>query len=849
MRHRASCRHPLNLLVLVVWAAGAGSVTAQPQVEEIFVTAQKREQSLQDVPIAVSAVTGDALQAQNLGEVEALSMQLPNIHISESGIGDKLFIRGIGSGINAGFEQSVGTFVDGVYYGRSLQTRSQFLDIERVEVLRGPQSTFFGNNAIAGALNITTRRPDREFSGYVNTFYEFEHDERHVEAAIGGALTDTLSARIAGLSSGLDGWVTNLNTGQPAGEERNRALRASFLFTPNDTFDALLKVEGGSFDVRGRNVQTLDCPPATGAAGTCAVTATPVHAAFGPAFAAPLFPNFDDRFDTNTQYNGPVPRSFTAAVDSLGAAEARLPIPQPAAVLSARDVGDLQNTNTTLTLNWQLAAHMLTAVSGFSRYEFDFRQPTDFVPLPLAGAEQLEEFDQFSQEVRLVSDTSDTLDYMLGAYWQTNELDVREDIYLYLPPPYFQPAATFFTDACRAPARQNDPTCRLPATIAGVDSLHAQEEDSWAGFGSLTWHIGDALRVTFGARYTHVEKSLDRRQAIEDRAPGVTVPCIPQVAAALACTTGAPLLITAANPPRGRAFGWKQGALALERNVSEFTPSLNLQWDMNDDAMLYASYTEGFKAGGFDQRNLFLSAVTGQFEPESVDAAEFGLKSRLLDDALMLNVALFRSDYDDLQVSTFDGVVNFLVNNAGSAHTQGIETDMRWALGDSLVFSAAVAVLDAQWEDYRDAQCTALELALAPNASCFVSPGTGLLVQDLSGADMLMAPDWSGNVGVEHYWTLGGGLELQTQLLVYFEDDKFLATDNDPATLQERFAKVNLRVALVGNGGWELAFVGRNLTNELTSPHIEDLPLRSTNSFFALTDRPRTYAVQGQYRF
>ncbi|HEY0962252.1 MAG TPA: TonB-dependent receptor [Pseudomonadales bacterium] len=849
MRRRAHSSHALKLLVTAPLVTAIGVASAQAQVEEILVTAQKREQSLQDVPISVSAVTGDALQAQNLGEMEAVSMQLPNIHISESAIGDKLFIRGIGSGINAGFEQSVGTFVDGVYYGRSLQTRSQFLDIERVEVLRGPQSTYFGNNAIAGALNITTRRPTGEFNGYVNSFYEFEHNERHVEGAIGGALTDTLSARVAGLSSGLDGWMQNLNTARSEGEERNRALRASFLLEPGDTFDALLKVEGGRFDVRGRNLQTLDCPPATGPAGTCAVVAAPVLAMFGASFATPLFPDFDDSFDTNTQYNGPVPPQYTAVVNSLGAAEARLPVPAPVAALSARDVGDLRNTNTTLTLNWRLAAHTLTAVSGFSRYEFDFRQPTDFVPLPVAGAEQVEEFDQFNQEVRLVSDTRDTFDYVLGAYWQTNELDVRENIHLYLAPPYSQPAATFFTDACRAPARQNDPTCRLPATIAGVDSLHAQEEDSWAGFGSLTWHLDDALRLTFGARYTHVDKSLDRRQTMQDRAPGITVPCIAAVADALGCTAGAPLLITSASPPRGRAFGWQQGTLALDRTDSAFTPSLNLQWDMTDDVMLYASYTEGFKAGGFDQRNLALSAVTGQFEPESVDAFEAGMKSRLLDEALTLNVAVFRSDYDDLQVSTFDGVVNFLVNNAGSARTQGIETDLRWAAGTSLVFSAAVALLDARWNDYRDAQCTALDLALAPNANCSVSPVTGLLVQDLSGADLLMAPDWSGNVGAEHSWTLGAGLELHTQLLVYFEDDKFLAADNDPATLQERFAKVNLRVALVGEEGWEVAFVGRNLTNELTSPHIEDLPLRSTNSFFALTDRPRTYAVQGQYRF
>src|SRR5690606_16170393 len=139
--------------------------------------------------------------------------------------------------------------------------------------------------------------PTDQFSGYVNTFYEFEHNERHVEGAVGSALTDTLSVRIAGLTSGLDGWMHNVSTGQTEGEERNRALRVSFLFEPNEVFDALLKVEGGRFDVGGRNLQTLDCPPASGAAGTCVAVSEPVLAAFGPAFAEPLFPNFDDHFD------------------------------------------------------------------------------------------------------------------------------------------------------------------------------------------------------------------------------------------------------------------------------------------------------------------------------------------------------------------------------------------------------------------------------------------------------------------------------------------------------------------------------------------------------------------------
>lgn len=845
MRHATLSRFALAFLAIHCAAAQAQAV-----LEEVVVTAQKREQSQQDVPISVSALSGEQLQTQNLVELETLSAQIPNIHISESAIGDKLFIRGIGSGINAGFEQSVGTFIDGVYYGRSLQTRSQFLDIERVEVLRGPQSTFFGNNAIAGALNIATRKPTDELSGYANSFYEFEHNEHHVEGAIGGGITDTLAVRVAGLVSGLDGWVQNTISGDSEGEEDNQALRFSAAWTPTDTFDATLKLEHGDYDVLGRNLEVLGCPPVTGAAGTCQLTTVPVLARFGAAFAAPLYSNFDDSFDGNTQYNAPVPAAYTAAVNSIGALEAGRPIPAPRADISQRDVGELANDNATLTLNLQLpGGHTLTSVTGLSEYDFFIHQSSDFMPIPAAGVSQLEDFEQQSQELRIVSPGGATVDWLAGVYWQQSELSVREEVSLYFPAPYFQPASTFFTDACRAPARATDPTCRLPATIADTLSVHAQEEDSQAVFASFTWNINDSWRATFGGRYMRVDKSLDRRQSMTDLAPGVTVPCPPALAGATGCTPGQPLLLTANNPPRGTAFGWRTGTLQLEREDSDFMPNVNLQWDLRDNMMLYTSYTEGFKAGGFDQRNLFLNAQSGQFGPEGVDAWELGLKSQLLDGDMLFNVALFRSDYDDLQVSTFDGVVNFLVNNAATARTQGIETDMRWLVSDSVIISGAFALLDAQWDSFPNAQCTAISLVTASNATCSVDAATGLLVQDLSGDDLLMSPGYSGNLSIEHFLPIGSGLDVESQLLVYFEDDKYLAADNDPATLQERFAKLNLRVALVSDKGWELALVGRNLTDELTSAHSEDLPLRSVNSFFRLTDRTRTWALQGQYRF
>ncbi len=845
MRHIRLSRFALAFL-----AIQSAAVQAQAVLEEVVVTAQKREESQQDVPISVSALSGEQLQSQNLVELESLSAQMPNIHISESAIGDKLFIRGIGSGINAGFEQSVGTFIDGVYYGRSLQTRSQFLDIERVEVLRGPQSTFFGNNAIAGALNIATRKPTDELSGYVNSFYEFEHNEHHLEGAIGGSISDTLAVRVAGLVSGLDGWVQNLNTGDTEGEEDNQAGRISIAWTPTDSFDATLKLEHGDFDVLGRNLEVLGCPPATGAAGTCQLTTVPVLARFGPSFAAPLFSNFDDRFDAKTQYNAPVPAAYTAAVNSIGAMEAGRAIPAPRADISQRDVGELSNDNATLTLNLELpGGHMLTSVTGLSEYDFYIHQSSDFMPIPAAGVSQLEGFEQQSQELRIVSPGGATVDWLAGLYWQQSELAVREEVSLYFPAPYFQPASTYFTDPCRAPARATDPTCRLPATIADTLSNHRQDEDSQALFASFTWNINDSWRATFGGRYMRVDKSLDRRQSMTDLAPGVTVPCPPALAGVTGCTPGLPLLLTANNPPRGTAFGWRAGTLQLAREDSDFMPNVNVQWDLRDDVMLYATYTEGFKAGGFDQRNLFLNAQSGQFGPEGVDAWELGLKSRLLDGNMLFNMALFRSDYDDLQVSTFDGVVNFLVNNAATARTQGIETDVRWLVNDSIILSGAFALLDAQWNSFPNAQCTALSLVTAPNAACRVDAGTGLLVQDLSGDDLLMSPAYSGNFSVEHFLPLGSGLDVESQLLVYFEDDKYLAADNDPATLQESFAKLNLRVALVSDTGWEVALVGRNLTDELTSAHSEDLPLRSVNTFFRLTDRTRTWAVQGQYRF
>ena len=233
---------------------------AQLLLEEIVVTAQKRAQNLQDVPISVLAVSGEEISRQGFKRLEDVTSLMPNVTVTEAALGDQLFIRGIGSGLNIGFEQSVGTFIDGVYFGRGLQSRNIFLDIERLEVLRGPQSTFFGNNAIAGAMSITTRGPSEAWEGYVSGLYEDGTGTKNIDVAVGGPISDTLGIRIAGRYSDQDGWQTNSTINDKEPREERLAGRVTIEWAPSENFDASLKYQVESNDVEGRAMQAVGCP-------------------------------------------------------------------------------------------------------------------------------------------------------------------------------------------------------------------------------------------------------------------------------------------------------------------------------------------------------------------------------------------------------------------------------------------------------------------------------------------------------------------------------------------------------------------------------------------------------------
>lgn len=752
---------PLALSVSLCTVLGVAQPASGTMLEEIVVTAQHRSESLQDVPISVNAMSGEAIQETGVTDMESVTASLPSVTVTKTLSGDQLMIRGVGSGGNPGFQQSVGTFIDGIYMGKGQQSRSKFLDIERFEVLRGPQSIYFGNNTIGGAMNIITKKPGDELEGFATAYIEPSDGEYNFEGAVGGPISDSLGVRVALSHTELEGYMNNQTKDKNTPNQEGDTGRIVLAWTLSEEFDATFKGEVSRFEQDGENAQVVGCPPPA-----------PFHGAVSCSPAVVNTPGFEDDFDTNLQTGG------------IGA---------PAGTFFDEQRNELDTENYVLTMNWQLGGHTLTSITGLSSYDSLRIVDVDLGPNAVLASRRTEEFEQASQEVRLLSPADEAFSYILGAYYQTDEFDFGYDQLR-----NFGPTAAF--------------------------SVASKEEvDNWSVFGSFTWNISDTVRTTLGLRYTEVDKKARHQQqrlSIDLSAPG----------------------------PAQLGFLGSKGIddhdFGNSRTDEDLTPSINVQWDVTSDVMLYASFAQGFKAGGFDP--LVQNASTNQpgggyaFEPEQVDAWELGAKSTLLDGAMELNLALFRSEYQDLQVTTFNVVTTaFNVGNAATSITQGLEVDGRWAVTDELTVNFALMLLDASYEEYEGGTCTIFQ-------SLNAGPGC---VQDLSGDELVYAPNYAGNIGFEYVRPVSEDLEVRANLTVNFTDGYSYVGDNDPRYFQDAYEKLDLRVALAdADGSWEVALVGKNLTDEFTAHYGGDLPAGYAAGYKYL-DRPRTVALQARYNF
>ena len=767
-------------------------------LQEIVVTAQKREESLGDVPISVSVLSAERLDTANMNRIADITEFVPNLSSTETGISTQLYIRGIGSGNNQAFEQSVGQYIDGIYYGRQQMIRAPFLDLERIEVLRGPQSTLFGKNSIAGALNMTTARPTEEFDAALYGIYEFESAQQEYTGHVSGPLSDNVRARLAFRHYEEDGYMRNSFKNQDEPQREEQALRLTLDWDISDNLDATLKVERNNFDTVGRAIEiALDQPNLFPAGSTpiAGLNFAQIQGAFGqPAMES-------------TQ-------NFVRQSD-------------------ADESNDSSMDNLTLNLNYQWGNKLLTMITGFVEYDFQELCDCDYSPATIFEVRLEEDYEQFSQEIRLASDTTADLQWVLGGYYQESDMVSLEAFDI--------PTNSMLNTLA---ATSPDPDVQLLSNISGTSAErdNSQSSELWAIFAQGTWQLSDTLRLTAGGRYTEEKKDAFRQLNILDTATGnVTAnPLAPFVYLGAFDVYSAQ---TVGLTPFVPGIPLPGHTLSGERKESQFTPLLNVQWDINDQTMLYASATRGYKSGGFDARAN--NPFSFEFEEEETTSLEVGAKNTLLNNALELNVAIFLTDYDDLQISQFDGSLGFNVGNAANTEVRGIELDGRLALSETLLLSYAYAWLDFEFQDFENGNCYNRQ---TPDS---ISP-TGTPLCDFSGARGQYTPEHSLSLALDYNRPLNNRLDLFGNLSMNYVGKQNVHDNLDPNFLINSTTRVNLKVG-IATEQWSLAFIGRNLTDESVITYASNLPISATsfgtNTFAAFMDRPRQLAVEAGYHF
>ena len=737
-------------------------------LEEVIVTAQIREQSLQDVPISVSAIDGEVIEDRSVDNLQSLSASIPNFMVVETQIDTSISIRGVRSGANKGFEQSVPMNFDGVTYPRSQLARTPLVDLERVEVLRGPQPTLFGKNAIGGAVSVTSAKPTEEFEGKFSTSFESEHDESQSLVVLSGPLSDDLLGRLTVSTREMDGWITNQRMKRVEPQRDETYIRGQLAWTDNNDIDYNLKVETADFDSVGYAMEAL--APQDG---------------YGLVFAGPI------AVETNEDWVRSSGETFS------------------------------QNTmdNFVFTSNIPLDnGGTLTSITSMVEYDSYEVLDIDYVALEiLDGTNQTEKYEQTSQEIRYTSPGGEDLDYIVGAYFQSADVDVTD----------YVPLGSFL-------ALAGPPVSMLVGT--NWDRLYKQSSEMYSVFGQADINLEGNWRLTVGARYSNEDKDGSRNLTLDGTGTALA---------------GSPML----NVLWAAVLNVGPHNIASSRSESSFDPMVRLSYDLSDNAQMYVSYTEGSKAGGFDIRGnsipgtpLVSSAGGWEFEEENATNIEWGYKMK--SDRASFDFTYFTTEYEDLQTSVFDGVLGFKVGNAAAAELDGFEMQGRYLIAEGLEFYGSLASLNYEFTDWKNSQCAYGEVA------------TNGIYCDRSGASVILAPEDTANAGFAYETVLSNNWVLDANLNVDYSSEYFITTNLDKNIKENGYSKVGLVLGLESSDGkWRLSLIGDNLTDERIKVVGGTIPLARTFvrlasggaldgiAYDAIYARPKNIAIKLDYNF
>jgi outer membrane receptor protein involved in Fe transport len=864
----------LGSLALAIAVASAGIHSAE--LEEITVTAQKRAENLQDVPISMTALDGERIEEAGITSFTDLSTLAPNLLIAENAVNSIITMRGISVGSNQSFEQSVGIYTDGIHYGKSRQIRTGLFDVSQVEVLRGPQGILFGKNTLAGAINVTTAEPviGEPNSGALAMSQE-RYDGTILEGNFNAALTENLSVRIAFRDNESDGYMNNgfpsANVTMPTTDEN--IWRLSSVWQPNDSTTVKLKHTESDYVRLGGaatittfepvdNLETID-------GLVFAAMNSPQPELGGASLAQIMAPSLQNQqpFRDSISYGG-------CALSNMMGIASRCNEPgyeKPEGTNTSTD-------DTSLSVNIDMdGGYTFTSVTGISGYSYEDGIDADFLPLQFAGRSDISTYEQKSQEFRIASPKDNKFSFITGAYYTSSEQEI--DRLVAIDGTIGNPAAVLaLAGAPTGLAFNLDDVLALNAATGlsltpGVDgetmfnqagriSNWVQETDSWAVFFQGTYQLRDDLSFTAGLRYTEEDKAANAMMALTTSYNGeydnLAIPYVNLLA--LDNVADITERVTGLNTIFAQMFDSYPHNFSEQRSTDQLIPAANLQWEPSDDNKYYISYSEGFKSGGFnaadDQNPTFNGLIPNPTEPgpgfeyddENAKSWEIGGKHTLMSGSMNFNWAIFDSVYDNQQVSTFDGL-GFVVTNAASSNISGLEVDMAWQATENLRLGANFALLDGEYDQFLGAACTAIQssdiLGGAATSGACAPNAQGQAVQNLSGGKL--GADHSGSFTVDYEYPMSNGAVWFTSADYYMSDDQFLSGDNDPIDSQEAFDRVNFRTG-IRTDDWDVMLYGRNITDEITTSGAADVP-NAGGAHFKYLQPGEVWGARFKFRF
>lgn len=713
-------------------------------LEEVTVTARKREELLQDTPIAIAAFSATDIDSRGLAGVAEIGYATPNVIIdggaaaSGSNSATTMFIRGIGqTDFTLSVDPGVGFYVDGVYYGQQVGTNVDFLGIDRIEVLKGPQGTLFGRNTMGGAVNIVTRRPSREQQGTVKVTLGSDR-QADFAGSVDLPLGDRLFSKISAATRSRDGYVTRLSTGEKLGDDHRTSARGTLLWEATNSLKLTLDADL----TRTREGVSPDVLIAVNPAAPIPAYYNAVTG--GAACRAPTAPT--DPRCYNSQW-----------VFASGDAEAG----------TLRSASSLDLWGFALTADYSGTVADIKSITAYRRFTSFFSLDNDHSPLKVVEFTSDFASRQFTQEFQFTGSLFDERMKWLGGLYYYDE-------------------------------RSHDRN-PIDFSIGSLEVGGDLDVRSYAGFGQATYSVTDKLDVTAGIRYTDEKKVRDPRSfLITDLVLGPTriVPA------------GTDLV------PRGDAT----------IQAAATTTHLNVAYHWTDGVMTYATYSEGFKGGGFTDRVSFPVPAVPTFEPEDAESIEIGLKSTLFDKRLTANLAAFDVDYRNIQVFVASGIAP-TIQNAAEGRIRGIEFDAQALLAPGLVVAAGAGYIDAK---YTSIDPRATEITL--------------------NRKFPKTPKTSFNASVSYELLLAQGARITPRVDWYRRSEVFNDALNAPLARQDAYDLLNASLTYNNRSdNWRVSLVGKNLTDQ---QYLLNAKSNGSQGFVSGTyARPRQWSIVVQADF